>query len=55
MTMNVKEAFQRSLVTWKSWVIQNLDPRKNLGLLPKLLTCALQVCMLILHQETKVM
>ncbi|WOG98280.1 hypothetical protein DCAR_0417621 [Daucus carota subsp. sativus] len=30
MTMNVKEAFQRSLVTWKSWVIQNINPRKSL-------------------------
>ncbi|XP_074353856.1 protein trichome birefringence-like 9 [Apium graveolens] len=29
MTMNITEAFQRSLTTWKSWVLQNLDPRKN--------------------------
>ncbi|PIA28162.1 hypothetical protein AQUCO_07200068v1 [Aquilegia coerulea] len=27
-TMDVKEAFRRSLQTWKSWVIQNLDPVK---------------------------
>ncbi|KAL5137245.1 Protein trichome birefringence-like 8 [Glycine soja] len=26
-TMNVKEAFRRSLQTWKSWTLHNLDPR----------------------------
>ncbi|KAK9170363.1 hypothetical protein Syun_002503 [Stephania yunnanensis] len=29
MTMNVKEAFWKSLQTWKSWVAQNLDPNKT--------------------------
>ncbi|XP_059669590.1 protein trichome birefringence-like 9 [Cornus florida] len=29
MTMNVMEAFQRSLQTWKSWAIHNLDPKRT--------------------------
>ncbi|CAK9163310.1 unnamed protein product [Ilex paraguariensis] len=29
MTMDVMEAFQRSLQTWKSWVIQSLDPQRS--------------------------
>ncbi|XP_042483779.1 protein trichome birefringence-like 9 [Macadamia integrifolia] len=29
MTMDVKEAFRRSLSTWKSWVIENLDPETS--------------------------
>ncbi|KAK7278700.1 hypothetical protein RJT34_23736 [Clitoria ternatea] len=29
MTMNVKEAFRRSLETWKSWALHNLDPRRS--------------------------
>ncbi|XP_027363251.1 protein trichome birefringence-like 8 [Abrus precatorius] len=30
MTMNVKEAFRRSLQAWKSWALGNLDPRRSL-------------------------
>ncbi|OVA14421.1 PC-Esterase [Macleaya cordata] len=29
MTMNVMEAFWRSLQTWRSWVIQNTDPENS--------------------------
>ncbi|KAF8396379.1 hypothetical protein HHK36_017996 [Tetracentron sinense] len=29
MTMDVMEAFRRSLQTWKLWAIQNLDPQKS--------------------------
>ncbi|GLT90031.1 hypothetical protein SLE2022_079840 [Rubroshorea leprosula] len=29
MTMDVIEAFRRSLQTWKSWTVQNLDPGKS--------------------------
>ncbi|KAJ4978540.1 hypothetical protein NE237_009320 [Protea cynaroides] len=29
MTMDVKEAFKRTLATWKSWVIQKLDPETS--------------------------
>ncbi|GKV38884.1 hypothetical protein SLEP1_g46743 [Rubroshorea leprosula] len=29
MTMDVMEAFQRSLQTWKSWTVHNLDPGKS--------------------------
>ncbi|GLT40685.1 hypothetical protein SLA2020_147990 [Shorea laevis] len=29
MTMDVMEAFRRSLQTWKSWTVQNLDPGKS--------------------------
>lgn len=29
MSMNVMEAFQRSLQTVRSWVIKNLDPERS--------------------------
>uniref|UniRef100_A0A7N0ULS2 Trichome birefringence-like N-terminal domain-containing protein n=1 Tax=Kalanchoe fedtschenkoi TaxID=63787 RepID=A0A7N0ULS2_KALFE len=29
MTMEVEEAFRRSLQTWKTWVMENLDPMKT--------------------------
>ncbi|KAK9290376.1 hypothetical protein L1049_008545 [Liquidambar formosana] len=29
MTMDVMEAFRRSLQTWKSWAIENLDPERS--------------------------
>lgn len=29
MTMDIMEAFRRSLQTWKSWAFQNLDPQRS--------------------------
>ncbi|XP_058087520.1 protein trichome birefringence-like 9 [Magnolia sinica] len=29
MAMDVKEAFRKSLQTWKQWVIENLDPERS--------------------------
>lgn len=29
LTMDVMEAFRRSLQTWKAWVLENLDPQRT--------------------------